>query len=129
MKRFHVFSGEKLIGYSDLEGQDASMGVALGRFLPSDEYSEVASVFRTWVRATAPQLEGRPHDEELLAVYCRQRDALSLSVRTSSGEVIRTEWIHITDYSDDLGEDGYELSVCLNERSVFERLFPDQDST
>jgi hypothetical protein len=128
MKRFQVFSGEKLIGYSDLEGQDPSMGVALGRFLPSDGYPEVAPVFRTWVRAMAPQPQGRPHDEELLAAYFRQRDALSLSVRTSSGEVVGTEWIHIADYSDDLGDDGYDLSICLDQRSVFERLFPRQDA-
>lgn len=123
MKRFLVFSGEKVIGSSDLAGQDPSMGVALGRFAPGEGYPDVAHVFRTWARATAPQLEGRPPDEDLLAAYYRQRDALSLSVRTSSGEVVHTEWIHVTDYSDDLGEDGYELSICLSQRSVFERLF------
>jgi hypothetical protein len=53
---------------------------------------------------------------------------LSLSVKATSGEVVGTAWIHITDYSDDLGDDGYELSICLDQRSVFERLFPEQDA-
>jgi hypothetical protein len=118
-RRFHVFSGEELIGYSDLEGQDPSMGVALGRFVPSEAYKKVAPVFRMWARATAST---PPHDEALLAEYYRQRDLLRLSVRASSGEVVNAVRVHIADYSEDLGDEGLEITAWVSQWPDFERL-------
>ena len=126
MTRFLVYSGEKVIGTSDLEAEDRSMAVAAGRFTPAEAYAAAGPVFRTWVRAMAPTLHGRAADTDLVASYFRQRDALSLSVRTPSGEVVATEWVHVDDYSEDLGADGYQLSIAVSDRSAFERLFPER---
>ena len=39
MTSYSVFFGSTLIGHSDLEMHDPSMGVAIGKFLPTPEYS------------------------------------------------------------------------------------------
>jgi hypothetical protein len=44
--QYNLYSKGELIGYSELKGRDASMGVAMGRFYPGDGYSKVKHVFR-----------------------------------------------------------------------------------
>jgi len=39
--KFEVKLGDKVIGYSDLEGGDPPMGVASGRFMPTSEYASI----------------------------------------------------------------------------------------
>ncbi|BDG05720.1 hypothetical protein [Anaeromyxobacter oryzae] len=52
-----------------------------------------------------------------------------LSVKTSSGEAANTECVHITDYSENLGEEGLEVTAWLSQWSDFERLVPEPGQT
>jgi hypothetical protein len=44
MARFHIYFGEHLVGTSDLEFGDPPMGVAFGRFEPTDGYEKISGV-------------------------------------------------------------------------------------
>ncbi|WNG36860.1 hypothetical protein F0U61_26695 [Archangium violaceum] len=127
MSRFEILSRGQVIGVSDLETGDPSMGVALGRFHPSPLYETVRPVFMLYRRATDPQAEGRSADEALLTRYYQERDALGLSVRSASGESVGTQWVHIDDYSDDLGMEGLEVSIAVDDSKTHERFFPDRE--
>jgi hypothetical protein len=48
-------------------------------------------------------VSGEP-DQERMAAYYRVRDALSLSLRTASGELVETRFIHILDLEEEIGE-------------------------
>jgi hypothetical protein len=45
-KRFWIYSGSKVIGYSNLEKGDPSMGVSFGVFIPSKDYPSVENEVR-----------------------------------------------------------------------------------
>ena len=98
MMRFVIVAGPTVIGWSELELGDAPMGVAFGRFYPSDGY--VSSIH------TAPgvALQARPEESTLF-------------LEASGGA-------YIADYSRDLGPDAIEVSVLGIETGMYTRFFP-----
>jgi len=66
---YSVFFGTTLIGHSDLEMHDPSMGVAIGKFRPTPEYAALRSVcIAAWID--------------------RSQERLGLRVETAQGEVL-----------------------------------------
>jgi hypothetical protein len=49
--RFEVYSHSHLVGSSELEHRDPSMGVAFGRFVPTPEYSKIQVAVRATLRS------------------------------------------------------------------------------
>lgn len=88
-----------VVGYSELEDIEPSVGRARGRFRPGVGYELVQPVFRLFSEAV-PEPNGPVTDAEKLERYYRSRDALGLSLEDDAGRVIRTTTIHIADYSD-----------------------------
>src|SRR5215207_10998820 len=106
MTRFEIYSGAMLIGWSGLESGDPPMGVALGRFIPADDYSSV----RERVVSSSPDADSD----------------LALSVRVVGGDYLQSRGgVHITDYSAHLGSDAIEVSVLGIVHPPYESLFPD----
>jgi hypothetical protein len=69
---YSVFFGSVLIGHSDLEMHDASMGVAIGKFRPTPEYAAVRG--------------------DCIAAFAdRSQEHKGLRVETSDGEVLPAE--------------------------------------
>ena len=69
MTSYSVFFGATLIGHSDLETHDPSMGVAIGKFRPTPEYATLRSAcIAAWAE--------------------RSQERLGLRVETSDGEVL-----------------------------------------
>jgi hypothetical protein len=66
---YSVFFGSTLIGHSDLEMHDASMGVAIGKFRPTPEYADLRS-------------------KCIAACLDRSQERQGLRVQTSDGEVL-----------------------------------------
>ena len=112
------------LGNSELLERDESMGVAAGAFYPSADYACVQSVFRLFAEAT-PKTSAQDTDGEKLARYYAARDALGLQLLEPSGRLIRTDAIHIADYSVEAGPDAMEVEVMLSDPSFFQP-FPDQ---
>ncbi|MDB4915460.1 MAG: hypothetical protein JWM95_3104 [Gemmatimonadetes bacterium] len=87
-----------IIGYSELEESDASLGRAWGPFRPGPGYELVQPVFQLF-REAVPMRGGEPRDNDKLDRYHAARDTMGLSLVDDQGKVIRTSVIHIADYS------------------------------
>ena len=110
--RFQIHSGETVTGSSDLDSLDPQMGTASGDFLPSAEYRRVQPVFRLFAEATGKAIvNGVSQDSGALERYHRERDGLDLTVRLPGGEVVPTQFVHIEDFSVELGEVGVTIAV------------------
>ena len=106
MKRFEVLAGPSVIGHSDLERGDPSMGVAGGQFVPSTNYALV-----------------RP---ACVAARESSQSHIGLSVRLAGGESVPAQGgVQIFDYSEELGESGVEVHVNGIPHPLYERLFPE----
>jgi hypothetical protein len=100
------------------------MGVAVGVFYPAPDYSRVQAVFRLFAEAT-PETSASATDGEKLARYYAARDALGLQLAEPTGRLLRTDTIHIADYSVEAGPDAMEVEVVLSDPTFFQP-FPDQ---
>jgi hypothetical protein len=108
-----------VIGYSELEDVEPSLGRARGRFRPGTGYELVQPVFRLYAEAV-PAPGGEVSDAEKLDRYHRSRDALGLALEDGDGQTIHTSAIHISDYSDQ--RDGsIDLEVLISDRDYWTR--------
>jgi hypothetical protein len=108
-----------VIGYSELEDVEPSLGRARGRFRPGTGYELVQPVFRLFAEAV-PTPGAAIGDAEKLARYHRSRDALGLALEDDSGQTIRTSAIHISDYSE-LREGSIDLEVLISDQGYWNR--------
>lgn len=106
-----------VVGYSDLEEIDPSLGRARGAFRPGVGYDLVQPVFQLFSEAI-PTPGGKVADSEKLHRYYRSRDALGLTLEDDSGNTIRTSSIHISDYSNRSGGK-IELEVLISDRDYW----------
>jgi hypothetical protein len=119
VSRYTVRLHGVVIGYSELEETDPSLGRARGKFRPGTGYELVQPVFRLYTEAV-PVPGAEATDAEKLSRYHRSRDALGLALEDDSGQTIRTSAIHIVDYSDKRGG-GIELEVLISDRDYWNR--------
>ena len=104
--RFNIYSGESLIGWSELELGDPPMGVAFGNFIPAPGYDTIRSTI------VNPRGQGE--------------DVLWLSARLADGTLLEAVGgVHIQDHSDEIGEDGREVAVLGIGYPLYEILFPE----
>lgn len=103
-----------VIGYSDLEKREESIGRAWGPFRPAVGYELVQPVFQLFSEAV-PLPGGEPLDEDKLARYHAARDKLGLELADSTGRLIGTSTIHIADYTARRGKDALELDVLISD--------------
>lgn len=108
-----------VIGYSELEDVEPSLGRARGRFRPGIGYELVQPVFRLFTEAV-PAPGGAVSDAEKLERYHRSRDALGLALEDDSGRTIRTSAIHISDYSEQRGG-SIDLEVLISDWDYWSR--------
>lgn len=93
---------------------DVSMGVVCGAFVPFPTYEGVQPVFRIFAEAVGTKLaDSNQIGQVKLERYYQERDDLDLSVTTMTGLPVKTLWIHIVDFSKNLGDDGYEAEFCV----------------
>jgi hypothetical protein len=126
MERFSIFSGETVIGPSALAGHDPGMAIAWGRFEPTKEYEVLTGPMLRLAREMTAREEGTATDDTREALHRGQRDALRLTARTASGEVISTV-VYIDDHSDLAGDDGREVTAHILEGALA-RVFKEYDS-
>jgi hypothetical protein len=103
-----------VVGHSDLEERDASLGRAWGRFRPGLGYELVQPVFSLFTEAV-PLPGGEPMDEDKLARYHAARDKLGLELEDAKGRRIATSAIHIADYTKRHGDGAIQLEVLVRD--------------
>jgi hypothetical protein len=104
MKRFQVYSGNTLVGSSDLEGQDRSMATAFGTLIAADGYAAIKGA--------------------VVALRDSDQRQLDLSIRLGDGAALSCDFIHIADHSDEVAVDGIEVSAHGITASTVDQLFP-----
>jgi hypothetical protein len=107
-----------IVGHSELEQRDASVGRAWGRFRPGLGYELVQPVFRLFSEAV-PMPGGEPRDREKLARYHDARDKLGLELEDAQGRRIATSAIHIADYTVERGTEELELDVLISDEGYW----------
>ena len=120
---FQIYSGPKVIGSSDLDRLDPPMGIASGDFLPSENYYRVQPVFRLYAEDAS---SGAYQSSEVLERYYRERDGLDLTVRLTGGEIVPVQWVHIEDFSVELGE--MQITVVAADWQTFVQYSESQDN-
>lgn len=108
-----------IVGWSDLEHRDPSLGRAWGRFRPGVGYELVQPVFRLFSEAV-PLPGGEPMDAEKLDRYHAARDQLGLVLEDAAGRQVATSAIHIADYMERNGKDALELEVLVKDDRFWE---------
>ena len=119
MARHIVRLKDIIVGWSDLEVAEPSLGRARGRFRPGVGYDLVQPVFQLFAQAV-PTPGGDAADPEKLARYHKSRDALGLSLEDDAGRSIRTSAIHIVDYADEK-KAPLEVEVLISDRDYWKR--------
>jgi hypothetical protein len=104
MKRFEVYSGTTLVGWSDLEGVDRAMATAYGALAVADGYARIRSA--------------------VIALRGVSQGELDLSVRLTGSGRLQCDFIHIADHSDDAAVDGVEVSAHGISAPRVDDLFP-----
>ena len=102
-----------IVGHSELEHTDPTLGRAYGALRPGLGYDLVQPVFRLFAQAVPRN--GEPRNEELLQRYYKSRDALKLELQDAEGRPIHTSVIHIVDYTNDKGGGALELDVLIKD--------------
>lgn len=101
-----------IVGHSELENIEPGVGRAWGAFRPGLGYDLVQPVFRLFAQAVPRDGE---KDKSLLERYYSARDALSLELVDDGGRSIRTNAIHIADYTIEEGPSAIELDVLVTD--------------
>ena len=120
--RCHVYANRILVGSAELIPTDPPMGCASGPFYPNDGYRKIQPIIREYhlYDGTLGEVNGQKRLEAEAKI-----DALRLSVITEDGEVLDPEvGVHISDYSEELDEDPYQLDVLGLPFDIYDRLFP-----
>lgn len=104
MNRFEIRCEDVVLGHTQFESVDENMGVRIGRFVPATGYSQFQSRFA--------------QDQQT-----RETLALPLAVFHADTR-IPTKWVHIIDYSRELGEhNGMEVHAHLPDYESYRMLF------
>jgi hypothetical protein len=130
--KYNLFSNNGLLGYSQLESADSSMGIRSGKFYPSKSYFKFDHIFRALSKTSYEEWEERrvtgnfetlDNPSSRLKELWTQIAALNLYIETEDGHKIGTSKISLEDYSDTLGEDARELSIVVDEHKTYEEFF------
>jgi len=108
-----------IVGHSDLEFMDPTLGRAWGEFRPGFGYELVQPVFQLFAQAVPRNAAKK--DQALLERYHESRDALHLELTDDRGRVIATSAIHIADYTEEPGAPPPELDVLISDTSYWAR--------
>jgi hypothetical protein len=98
--RYRILCDGEIIGSSDLDERDASLGVAGGRFVPTAAYERVRPVFQLFIAARA---DGESEaDAAKLDAYETARARLVLTLEDASGKSLVTSGIAVLDFAAEL---------------------------
>lgn len=125
MMHCFIYSREELIGHADFAAFDPGMGGAFATFCPHKNYERIRAVVQDFsqlgsladIKATEAT---KRHAEEVM----QRCQTLCLTARTAVGELLEPAVeISLWDYSEDLGEAGYEIVLFGLPHEIAEKYF------
>jgi hypothetical protein len=130
--RFRLYNGDELIGYSELEHADDSMGIRMGKFYPAEGYAALEPIYREFsmVRFDEHLSEYQANNPDQLEQLRARRKQLQyivagspLRLETEDGRLIGTAYICIEDSSEELGEQEREITIQVDDHATYEQYF------
>ena len=108
---FCIFHGDVLIGRSELEHGDPPMGVAFGRFEPTDEFASLR-------KAMKPVRDGAGKDQRDM------RYLADLCAKTADGIALVCSQVEVCEYGEADNPREWEVTCLGIEQPPYEELFP-----
>jgi hypothetical protein len=130
--KFRFYNGDVLIGYSELEHDDRSMGIRIGRFYPDNGYDPIEPIYQEFTMVRSKESlgspgSGNPDQAQSLKVRVKQLraqiDRFDLRLETAEGRPVGTSWIHIEDASAELGDHEREVTICVDDHRTYDEFF------
>jgi hypothetical protein len=122
--RFLFFYFDTLIGYSNLEIPDPSMGVVFGKFIPTEGYKLIEAFYRHRSHFLSDNRVSTSDQsiEKKLALLHRQSQEIyqHITLRTPEGDIVPFNFLDIHDYSDEL-PDERQIDVYFKEYEVYRK--------
>jgi hypothetical protein len=121
--KFYVYARTGLIGWSELPYGDPPMGVVFGPFHPTLNYGPLGILVREQHKYDSL---GTNHDSIELQRIQDQINQFHIQVFTEDNYQLRpSAGVHFSDYSSDLGDDGYEIALLGLPEEEYRRYFPE----
>jgi len=115
-----------LLGTTDLEHADESMGIRHGVFIPSEAYSEYKPLFDEYYKAVS-KLTGNPGEVRIpeLGIVSAKINALELTLVSEAMGPIPVENIEIDDCTSELElkNEPIQISIIVKSNEVYEKYF------
>ena len=108
---FGIFRGDVLIGRSELESGDLPMGVAFGKFEPTDAFAPL----RNAMKAARDGAGEEQRDTRYLVGAC---------ARTADGIALVCSHVEVCEYGEADNPFAWEVSCLGIEQPPYEELFP-----
>jgi chaperonin cofactor prefoldin len=121
--KFSLFSGEECLGYSMLEGDDASMGIRSGVFYPTEHYRNVEPIFRELSKLLFDEWQERRRTGNYATLenpsnrtkeLWAQIEDLNLRIETAQRQTVKTSRITLEDHSDVLDGKMRQLDIVVD---------------
>ena len=122
-----IYSNRSLVGQADFIHFDPGMGCTVAPFLPSVDYEEIRPTVRAYsLLGSFADTEATPETKAHAAEVYQRCLALDLTAHTLSGEVLEPAGgITLEDYSEELDEDPYQVTLFGLPRHISEKYFHD----
>lgn len=120
-----IYSHDEIIGEADFVSFDPGMGHTLAPFRPNENYEKIRAVIREFsflgtMADTNATEQTRLHADEVLDRLA----ALGLRARTAAGEELNSAGpVSILDFSEELDDDPYEVTLLGLPRDIAEKYF------
>ena len=127
MMHCFIYSHDLLVGEADFVAFDSGMGHTLAPFHPNENYEKIRALVRAFsflgtAADTDANEQTRLHADEVLDRLV----ALKLRARTAAGEELNSAGpVSILDFSEELVDDPYEVTLLGLPRDIAEKYFGD----
>lgn len=122
---YEIQTNSMVIGTSDLQHADPSMGIRYGSFNPTEDYYTFKPVFDEYFRVISnmPKMPGTTVPE-FKPASDKVRE-LNLTLFTTEGKLVPVEHIEITDCTSEpeLSNEPIEISVMVKNNEIYEKVF------
>jgi hypothetical protein len=120
--KFYVYASTGLIGWSELPYGDPPMGVVYGPFHPTINYGPLGILIREQHKY---DMLGKNYDPlQLQRIQERIKQFDIRAVAEDHYQLQPTAGVHFTDYSQELGDDGYEITLLGLPEEEYRQYFP-----
>lgn len=130
-KLFRILRGTQLIGNSDFEDSDPSMGIRMGRFMPEPGYLNLEPLQQELAIVSSEESQATNEPDKRRVLKARREQIwneiaiVPLRVETNSGQAVRTAGVYIEDFAAELGDSERFVTLVVNDRLDYEKFWPE----